>query len=150
MWVLGTKHRSSHCLASSLATEQPPKPPWSSFYGAAVFSSAIMDAATVCVSTHILKNLVEFEDKWAGIGENHEKKEFNIRYLSNLITACFQAELNSGRQVLVLFTVTNYILICSKWQHSSGLFPTSHNEEKPLKCYCLVINVSHVTTASSN
>lgn len=53
----------------------------------------------LCISalTHILENLVEFEDKWAGIGGNHEKKEFNIGYLSNLITACFRAELNSGR-----------------------------------------------------
>lgn len=69
---------------------------------------------SVCISTHIGENLVEFEDKWAGIGENHEKKESSIRYLSNLITTCFWAELNSGRQVLVLFTVTNHILICSK------------------------------------
>lgn len=150
MWVLGTKLRSSYCLASSLAPEQPPKPPWSSFYGAAVFSSAIMDAASVCISTHIGENLVEFEDKWAGIGENHEKKESSIGYLSNLITAWFRAELNSGRQVLILFTVTNRILICSKWQRSSRVFSASHNEEKQLKCYCLVINASHVTTASSN
>lgn len=45
-----TKLRSSHCLPISLTTEKFPQSPCSSFHWVALFSSAIMDTATVHIS----------------------------------------------------------------------------------------------------
>lgn len=66
----------------------------------------------------------------------------------NLIAACSQTELNSGRHFL--FTVTKMHFYMQQITRSSGGFSAKHNEKNLLKFYCLLINTWCVIAASSN
>lgn len=77
-----------------------------------------------------------------------EKKYSVLDAFYNLIAACSQPELNSGRHFLS--KVTKMHLDMQQITCSSGLFSAKHNKKNLLKCYCLLINTLRIIAASSN